>query len=158
MGENKALRSGELAKRVGVSTDTLRHYERIGIVPRPPRTAAGYRMHPPESVARITMVRHALQLGFTLHELAEILKLRDRGQAPCGKVLAIAEQKLAALEERIRELRQAHRSMQALLRDWRHQLQRTAPGKKALLLQSLNDRPNLPRAAGQDFAKNIGHR
>jgi len=138
-----ALRSGQLAKLVGVSADTLRHYERIGLIPRAPRTAAGYRMYSPELVERVKTVRRAQQLGFTLSELAEIFRIRDRGRAPCARVLAMTEQKLATLGQRVRELQRARRSMQALLRHWRAQMDRTGPGEKALLLESLNGKPEL---------------
>jgi DNA-binding transcriptional MerR regulator len=138
MGQhNKSLRAGELARLATVSSDTLRHYERIGILPKAPRTASGYRMYPPDSLSRVNLVQRALQLGFTLSELSEILRARDRGEAPCGRVLALTEQKLSAIAHRIRELRETQSVMQSLVRDWRAQLARTAPGKQAGLLQSL---------------------
>jgi DNA-binding transcriptional MerR regulator len=138
MGENnKPLRAGELARLAAVSCDTLRHYERIGILPKAPRTASGYRMFPPDSLARVNLVQRALQLGFTLSELSEILSARDKGEAPCGRVLALTEEKLRALAHRIRELRETQSDLQSLVRDWRAQLARTAPGKQARLLQSL---------------------
>ncbi len=138
MGENnKPLRPSELARLAQVSSDTLRHYERIGILPKAPPTAAGYRLYPPDALARVNLVQRALQLGFTLTELSEILRARDRGDAPCGRVLALTEEKLRALAQRIKELRQTQNVMLALVRDWRTQLARTAPGKPAMLLHSL---------------------
>src|ERR1700756_2754672 len=100
----RALRPGKLAALAGISTDTLRHYERLGILPDVPRTGSGYRLYPPDSLQRVKLVRHALQLGFTLQELADILHTADHGKAPCKRVLEMLQKKLDALEERIAEL------------------------------------------------------
>jgi DNA-binding transcriptional MerR regulator len=149
----KPLRSGELARLTGVSTDTLRHYEGLGILPAAPRTSAGYRMYAPDAPERVHLVRQAMRLGFTLEELAEILGARDRGEAPCGRVLAMMEAKLGALGQRIRELREAQRAMQALARDWRGRLQRTPRGSKAGLLQSLTTKADLPAGAPEHLKR-----
>jgi hypothetical protein len=84
------VRSGELAKITGVSTDTLRHYERIGVLARPPRTSGGYRQYPVEAADRVRLVRRAMAIGFSLDELARILHMRDHGGAPCRQVHALA--------------------------------------------------------------------
>ena len=83
------LRAGELARLCGVSTDTLRHYERVGVLARPLRTRAGYRQYPAEALLRVRVVRRALAIGFTLAELSKILRTRDRGGAPCREVREI---------------------------------------------------------------------
>jgi len=67
-----------LADASGVSADTVRHYERLGLLPRTVRTAAGYRRFPPESVDRVRLIQRALTVGFSLRELAAILERRDR--------------------------------------------------------------------------------
>jgi len=123
----------------GVSPDTIRYYERLGILPHAPRTASGYRMYTPESVERVRLVQRALQLGFTLAELSDILKTRDKGGIPCRRVLQLAEEKLVSLGRRIAELQQTELYMKALVRHWRATLSQTAPGSKALLLHSLAD-------------------
>lgn len=112
--KSRYLRSGELAKLTGVSTDTLRHYERIGVLPRPGRTAAGYRRYPAHAVDRVRLVRAALALGFSLEELAGVLRVRDRGGAPCRQVHALAAEKLAQLDLKIIELTQSDRSCKQL--------------------------------------------
>ncbi len=140
----KPFSPGALAKLAGVSTDTLRHYERTGLLPVAPRTASGYRRYAPNSLERVNIVRRALQLGFRLSELAEILSARDRDEAPCIHVLALTEEKLHELSGKIRELRQTERYMQELVRDWHHQLAHCATGEKAMLLHSLNTKPGLP--------------
>ncbi len=133
------LRSGELARLAGVSPDTIRYYERIGILPQSPRTASGYRVYPRDAADRVLLVRRALQLGFTLTELADILRVRDRGGVPCHRVLNLTEAKLRSLEQQIQELRRTQRHMRQLVRQWRLQLSHTPPGAKAMLLHSLGD-------------------
>lgn len=140
---DRPLRSGELARLTGVSSDTIRYYERMGVLPIAPRAASGYRMFAPEAVERVRLVRRALQMGFALTELSEFLRARDSGKAPCHRVLNLAEEKLHSLELRIYELRQTQRYMRELIRHWRVQLSKTAPGSKALLLESLKDEPAL---------------
>src|SRR5690349_3433327 len=103
-GRNGGLSPGELAREAGVSTDTLRHYERLGVLAEAPRTQSGYRVYPPDSLERVNMIRNALRIGFTLAELAEILRARDRGGVPCKSVLGMLEGKLRSLEEEIKEL------------------------------------------------------
>lgn len=141
-GTDRSLRCGEVAHLTGVSADTVRHYERIGILPESPRTSAGYRMYGHDAVDRVRLVRRALQLGFTLSELSEILKVRDGGGVPCHRVLNLAEEKLHSLEEQIQELRRTQRYMKELVRQWHVKLGQTKPGTKAMLLHSLTDRPD----------------
>jgi DNA-binding transcriptional MerR regulator len=88
-------------------------------------------------------VQRALKLGFTLKELAGILKMRDSGGVPCHRVLKTTEQKLNSVERQIGELRQIQRYMRSLIREWRLKLAQTPPGRKALLLESLADRAPL---------------
>jgi len=139
----KAFRSGELARLTGVSPDTLRHYERIGILPKPPRTASGYRIYPGDAADRVRLVQRALQIGFTLDELSEILRLRDDGGAPCGRVLKMTEEKLRQLQRRIRELRQSERYMLKLVRQWRKRLASIPSGERAMLLHALAGKPTM---------------
>ena len=135
------LRSGELARLTGVSADTLRHYERLGILPTSQRTNGGYRVFPTSAVERVQLAQRALQLGFSLKELSEILRNRDSGGVPCHRVLKQTEEKLHLLGQRIRELQQTQEYMRKLVRDWRKKLRHTPPGSKAMLLHSLVERP-----------------
>lgn len=138
----RALRSGELARAAGVSTDTLRHYERMGVLPQAPRSQSGYRSYPPESLERVQLVQHALRLGFTLAELAEILQARDRGGAPCRRVLDLLESKLASLEGHIEDLVRLRRYMEQIVDDWRSRLGQGEAGKRVHLLHSLAAAPS----------------
>jgi MerR family transcriptional regulator, copper efflux regulator len=131
------MRSGELARLSAVSTDTLRHYERLGLLPRPPRTSGGYRDYPAGSLARVQLIRRAMHIGFSLPDVAAVLKLRERGEFPCHHARQIATQKVKQLTAQIRELTALRRQLQRILRDWDVRLARTAKGKPARLLENL---------------------
>jgi DNA-binding transcriptional MerR regulator len=131
------LRSGEVARLSGVSTDSLRHYERKGLIPRPRRSANGYREYPPATVDRVLLVQRAMAVGFTIAELAKILKQRDKGGAPCREVHALAEAKLAGIEKQLHELAALHGELQTILRDWDARLANASVGVRAGLLESL---------------------
>lgn len=135
---NGALSSGELADLAGVSRDTLRHYERKGVLPRPRRGHNAYRQYPPEALQRVQLVRRALSVGFTLDELAKVLKVRDAGGAPCEEVRRLAAQKLLNVEDQLRELTELRDDLQKTLKDWDTRLARRARGKQANLLESLS--------------------
>lgn len=151
-GTRTSLRSGQLAHLTGVSADTIRHYERLRILPESPRTSSGYRMYGRDAVDRVRMVRRALQLGFTLAELSEILQVRDDGGVPCHRVLNLTEGKLRSLERQIEELRRAQRYMRQLVRQWRAKLAHTKPGNRAMLLHSLAEKP-MPAKSTSNFRR-----
>ena len=135
------LRSGELARLTGVSADTLRHYERLGILPTSRRTKSGYRLFKGSAVETVQLTQQALQLGFSLKELSEILRTRESGGIPCQRVLGLTEEKLRLVGEQIQELQRTQGYLRALVRDWREKLMQTPPGSQARLLHSLADRP-----------------
>ena len=136
------MRSGEVARECGISTDTLRHYERVGVMPKPKRTLSGYRQYPPEAVKRVRLVRRALEIGFTLDELSKILKVRDSGGAPCREVRALAERKLQQVIEKIEELGDLRDHMRRVLADWDQRLAETPQGARAGLLEALMNLPS----------------
>ena len=137
------MRSGELARICGISTDTLRHYERVGVLPRPRRTPGGYRQYPPEAVKRVRLVRRALEIGFTLDELAQILRVRDSGGAPCREVRALADAKLHQVRVKIDDLCALRDHMARILTDWDQRLTRTPHGERAGLLEALLNLPSV---------------
>ena len=141
MKANGALSSGELAELAGVSRDTLRHYERKGVLPRPHRRHNAYRQYQAEALQRVQLVRRALSVGFTLDELAQVLKVRDDGGAPCEEVRSLAAQKLLDVEEQIRELSKLRDELQKTLKDWDAKLIRRTRGTRANLLESLSVDP-----------------
>jgi DNA-binding transcriptional MerR regulator len=140
----KTIGPDALAKLAGVSTDTLRYYERRGLLPAPPRTAAGYRQYPPSSVARVQLIRRALGVGFSVRDLARVLDERDRGGAPCRKVHELLTSKLSDLEREMAALAVLRHDLQAILRDWTARLSETPEGRQARLLDALPARPETP--------------
>jgi DNA-binding transcriptional MerR regulator len=135
-GGPKTLRCGTLANAAGVSADTIRHYERIGVLPKAARSQAGYRIYPESAIERVRVVQSALRVGFTLAELAEVLKTRDAGGAPCGRVYAIAQEKLRGIAADIRSLKGTEKYLKRILADWQGRLSK-ADGKRSNLLHSL---------------------
>jgi DNA-binding transcriptional MerR regulator len=137
MTEKTGYRSGELASLAGVSTDTLRHYERKGVLARPRRTANGYRVYPAGAIERVQLIRRALCVGFTLDELARILREREKGSVPCQEVRALASGKLAEVETRLKELKMVRDELRSTLEDWDARLAQTSAGERAGLLDAL---------------------
>jgi MerR family transcriptional regulator, copper efflux regulator len=136
---SSVLRSGGLAKATGVSADTIRHYERIGVLPRAARTESGYRVYPASALERVLVVQRALRIGFTLAELAEVLKARDAGGAPCRRVYQLAQEKLKGIEADLEALKSTKRYVKNVLADWEQRILRTGAGQKSHLLYSLSD-------------------
>lgn len=132
----RPLYSGELARLAGVSTDTLRYYERRRLLPASPRSASGYRLYPREALTRVRLIRGALSIGFSVNDLAAILGERDRGGAPCHRVRELAAEKLVALEARLRDLRSWQRELRNTLAAWDRLLATTPRGKPARLLEA----------------------
>jgi DNA-binding transcriptional MerR regulator len=109
------MRIGELADLVGVSTATIRFYERSGVLTPPERTEGGYRDYPDHAVVELQFVRAGQAVGLTLVELAEITAFRDRGEAPCAELLALMERRLTEIEVRLDELEQLRRDLTVLV-------------------------------------------
>ena len=137
MSQKSYLRSGELAELSGISPDTLRHYERMKLLPVPPRSSGNYRLYPPEAIKRVQLIRHALAVGFSLTELAKILKVRDKDGAPCREVKRLLEEKVHAMDEQIRNLGAMRDHLRTVLTDWDKRLAETPDGKPARLLERL---------------------
>ena len=127
----------ELAELLGVSTDTLRHYERKGVLSPPHRGPNGYRQYAIESLERLQLVRRAMAVGFTLDELAKFLKEKDRGGSPCASVRQLASMKLAEVDERISELKTLRKELKETLNDWDMRLAHRRNGERANLLDHL---------------------
>jgi DNA-binding transcriptional MerR regulator len=130
------IHSSELARLAGVSTDTLRYYERLRLLPAAPRSASGYRLFPAQALDRVRLIRGALAIGFSVRELTAILAERDRGGAPCQRVLVLAREKLAAVEVSLRDLQTWRRELKTTLAGWERLLRKTPQGKRAGLLET----------------------
>lgn len=126
------LRAGELAQLTGVSTDTLRHYERKGLL-TVQRLPNGYRVYAAQAVERVRLIRNALAIGFGLDELARILRVRDAGGAPCRQVHTLAANRLAELERLIDDLCATRDELRELLQGWDQRLEQAQTGPARLL-------------------------
>lgn len=152
-GASGSLQCGELAHLTGVSPDTIRHYEHIGILRKAPRTSGGYRIYGRQGVDRVRLVQRAIELGFTLSELSEIIKVRNGGGVPCQPVLGLTEEKLRSLEQQISKLRSTQHYMKPLVKQWRAKLSQTEPGNKAMLLESLADGSHASAKPGKNLRR-----
>src|SRR2546428_9672283 len=98
------FKTSEVAKHGGVNLETIRYYERRGLLPKPPRTPAGYRTFDPEAVRRIRFIKQAQALGFSLKEIRALLALRVDPRSSCGDVRKRAEAKIVEIEAKVRML------------------------------------------------------
>ena len=115
MSEPSPLTIGALAQAAEVGIETIRFYERKGLVPEPPRTPAGYRQYPGDTVDRVKFIRRAQGLGFALREISELLDLRVDEVAACGPVEAQAREKLEQVASKIEALRQMETALRRLV-------------------------------------------
>lgn len=108
----EGLRIGELAARCGVTRDTLRFYEREGLMPRPRRTAAQYRVYSPADEQRLRFIRHAQELGLTLDDIGDLLRHHElRTPDECRRVAARLRRRIDAIDRRIGELKAFRRRL-----------------------------------------------
>jgi DNA-binding transcriptional MerR regulator len=154
MVEQQRLRIGQLAKRSGVSADTIRYYERIRLMPKPARTSAGYRQYTEDAADRVRLVQNALRFGFSLKQVAAFLGVRQSGGTPCKSVRAAGTQILAAIEEQIVKLTASRESIRETLDLWDRRLSQTPEGSPAHLLEALpNGETQSPPNARSTFGK-----
>ena len=99
-----ALMIGELSRATGVNIETIRYYERVKMLPAPPRTAGGRRVYGPSQKRALAFIRRGRELGFTLEEIRALLDLSVPGQATCAEVKAIASQHLDSVRSRLADL------------------------------------------------------
>jgi len=108
------LTIGKVARRAGLAIDTVRYYEREGLLNKPARTASGYRHYSSDAVARLRFIRQAKELGFTLSEIKELLALRVAPGKSCADVRAHAEAKIADVDRRIASLKRVRGALVTL--------------------------------------------
>ena len=147
------LSIGKVAAISGTTPDTLRYYERRGLLPKPIRTAAGYRQYPEGVLNRLSLVRNAQRFGFSLAEIAGFLQVREAGGRPCHDVRAAAQRMLIAVDAQIADLMSTRKRMQHTLRNWDRTLRRTPSNQQARLLERLN--PPASGASSQRLLKKV---
>jgi DNA-binding transcriptional MerR regulator len=113
-----ALKVGMTAKAAGVGVQTLHYYERLGLLPKPKRSAANYRLYSSDAIRRVKFIKKAQAIGLTLDETKQILDLKGRGRAPCGKVAELGERHLREIDMRLAELRKYRRALADALSAW----------------------------------------
>lgn len=111
------MRTGELASAAGVHVETLRYYERRGLLARPPRNSSGYREYPLEAVDRLRLIKQAQALGLRLEEITELLSLSPDGAVACGDLEFRIRAKISEVEEKVAALTELRDSLQRLLID-----------------------------------------
>jgi DNA-binding transcriptional MerR regulator len=114
-----SLKVGSVAKAAGVGVQTLHYYERFGLLPKPRRSAANYRIYSSDAIRRVKFIKKAQAIGLTLEETRQILNLKEHGRTPCGKVAELGEKHLREIEIRLAELRKYRRALADALNDWR---------------------------------------
>lgn len=113
-GEDRQLTRGELAKSGGVNIETIRYYERLGLLPKPPRSAAGYRLFSADDARRVRFIKRAQELGFSLKEIEELLALQSTSSTTRADVRKRAEAKIADINEKLRDLQAMKESLEQL--------------------------------------------
>ena len=132
-----SLSIGDVASKAGVTPDTIRYYERLGLLPKPTRTPAGYRQYSETIVHRLAVIRNAQQFGFSLRDIGSFLRVRDTGRKPCHDVRRAAALMLDAVDQQIEGLLATRKHMQETLRIWDRKLAGTADDQPAYLLETL---------------------
>jgi len=132
---------GELAKACGVGVETIRYYERRGLIPDPRPGKKGYREFSDDDARRVQFIKQAQGLGFTLKEIAELLALRVSSDTTCDDVRGLAEAKLEDIEEKLRTLRSFKRALGKLV----DQCGRSGPDGQCPILDALDDPKRKPK-------------
>jgi DNA-binding transcriptional MerR regulator len=110
-----ALTVSALATQAGLSADTVRYYERVGLLPPPDRSAAGYRLYDQDALGRLRLIKGAQRAGLRLREIGELLQVADRGQCPCGHTETMLRGRLAEVQAELERLRSLEAALTRLL-------------------------------------------
>jgi Hg(II)-responsive transcriptional regulator len=140
------MRIGEVAAAVGCNIQTLRYYERRGLLEAPERTVSGYREYPSEAVMLIRFIKRAQDLGFTLHDVEELLELRNDQSGRRGEVRAVAEAKMRDIETKLGRLKAVHSALKSLLESCASDHE----SPSCPILDALNEPDGGPESNGKD--------
>ena len=110
-----ALTVSALADQTGLSADTVRYYERVGLLPEPARSAAGYRLYDQTAIGRLQLIKSAQRAGLRLREIGELLQVADHGQCPCGHTEDLLRRRLAEVRGELDRLRALEADLNRLL-------------------------------------------
>jgi MerR family transcriptional regulator, copper efflux regulator len=112
------LKIGEVAKLSGIGIETLRFYEKGGLLRRPARTGSGYRLYDHDVLERLAFIKRAQVLGFSLDEIRQIIAEKDAGQSPCAEVREVVRRRLDELDERMAQMRRYRKELAEALDEW----------------------------------------
>ncbi len=163
MQDNRQFLIGELAREAGVKSDTVRFYEKQSLLPKPTRTAAGYRVYDEAALKQLRFIKQAQSLGFSLQEIHRILNLRGEGKTTCRCVLGIAEATLSETEAKLHELENFRDGLKKHVQQWRTKTQnggKMAAEFCALIESSAKPQPSTivpPRPVLIERAKHLPH-
>jgi Hg(II)-responsive transcriptional regulator len=146
------LSIGKLAATAGVNVETVRYYERRGLLAAPPRTAGGYRQYAPETVERLRFIKGAQELGFTLDEIQELLELRAHDPAACATVETRTRQKIAQIHAKIRELGRLKRALERLA----HACEQRRPMAECPVLEMLTEASHAASSEASHGVRGVG--
>lgn len=118
----ESMTTGQVARRAGVNVETVRFYERKGLIQEPPRRESGYRQYSSRVVERIRFIKRAQELGFSLREIEELLSLRAQGPDACPDVRARAEVKIADIEDKVATLERMRAVLTRLIDECAHHM------------------------------------
>src|SRR6266481_4410057 len=118
MVHDDSLKVGTVAKAAGVGVQTLHYYERLGLLPKPQRSTANYRLYSSDAIRRVKFIKKAQAIGMTLEETKQILDLKDHGREPCRQVADLGEKHFAEINARLTQLRAYRRALAQALDDW----------------------------------------
>ena len=121
-----ALQIGKVSQRTGLSIDTIRFYEKVGLLPRPARTSGGYRVYQQREVADLEFIQKAQQLGFSLNEIRELFSIQRHPHEVCAHVRDLIAQKLTVVRSKIAELQRLEAELTGALRQCRTALRQPA--------------------------------
>lgn len=138
MDTSDLITIGELAEQGRVNTQTIRYYERRGLIPKPRRSASGYRLYDQEAAKRLTFVRRAQSLGFSLEEINELLSLRMREDTTCADVRQAARQKILSVDRKLEELKRMRTALVKLSKACKG----SGPTSKCPILEALDHDEN----------------
>ena len=128
---SRTLKIGDVARETGLSIDTIRFYEKQGLLPSPSRSEGGFRLFQEKDIANLRLIRSGQSLGFSLDEIRDLLSIRSGISTPCAEVKGLLEQKLRSIREKIAELNSLEGEIATALRERKQALRGANSGNQA---------------------------
>ena len=139
MNLQKVMQVGEVSQKLGINTQTLYFYERIGLIPPPRRSSSGYRLFDERDIERLNFISQTKALGLTLDEIKEILMFQDGQLLTCRDFHTKLTQKVAQIENKIEQLQQLRDRLRPLIERCHNNLESSTPSDKCVVLETISD-------------------